>query len=74
MTDWLNLSPKMLLTMSTAFIRPGAADLPRREWLSAIVAQETGQADAAKELARKAAPGKAEFADLLASYFPDAKK
>ncbi len=26
MTDWLNLSPKMLLAMSTAFIRPAAAD------------------------------------------------
>ncbi|MEO6872733.1 MAG: protein kinase [Chthoniobacterales bacterium] len=28
MTDWRNLSPKMLLTMSRAFIRPGVSDIP----------------------------------------------
>ena len=74
MTDWLNLSPQMLLTMSTAFIRSNAADAPEREWLSAIFAQQTGHGAAASELAQKAAAAKAEFRDLLPRYFPEAKK
>ena len=74
MTRWLNLSPQMLLTMSTAFIRPGVSDIPERELRCAIFAAETGQKGAALELARKAAEGKTEFRDFLPYFFPDAKK
>jgi hypothetical protein len=49
MTGWLNLSPEMLLKMSMAFIRPGVADIPERQWLSAIFAAQTGQTAAANE-------------------------
>ena len=74
MTDWLNLSPEMLLKMSTAFIRPGAAEIPERQWLSAIFAAQTGQREAAKELAGKAGEAKAEYRELLPRYFPEPKK
>ncbi len=74
MTDWLNLSPKMLLTMSTAFIRPGVADDPDRQWLSAIFAAQTGQKAAGAQLAVQAARAKPQFRDLLPRYFPDTKK
>ncbi|MDQ3116861.1 MAG: hypothetical protein M3Q86_09680, partial [Verrucomicrobiota bacterium] len=74
MTDWLNLPPEMLLKMSTAFIRPGAAEIPERQWLSAIFAAQTGQREVAKELAGKAAEAKAEFREFLPRYFPEAKK
>ncbi|HEY3664055.1 MAG TPA: hypothetical protein VGL24_12955, partial [Chthoniobacterales bacterium] len=74
MTDWLNLSPAMLLQMSSAFIRPGVSDLAERQWLSATFAAQTGQEKEARELAGKAAGAKAEYRDLLPRYFPDAKK
>jgi len=74
MTDWLNLSPEMLLKMSTAFIRPAVRDIPERQWLSAIFASQTAQFEAAKELADKAADAKPKFRDLLPRFFPDAKK
>ena len=74
MSKWLNLSPKMLLTISTAFIRPGVSDIPERQWLSAIFALQTGQTDAANDLAAKAADAKPEFRDLRRQFFPDAKK
>jgi hypothetical protein len=35
LTDWLNLSPEMLLKISTAFIRPGVSDNAERQWLCA---------------------------------------
>jgi serine/threonine protein kinase len=73
LTDWLNLSPEMLLKISTAFIRPGASDMPERQWLSAIFAAQTGQAKAADELAAKAASGETRFRELRARYFPEAK-
>ena len=59
MTDWLNLSPKMLLTMSRAFIRPGVADDPEREWLCAIFAKETGQPERGARAGAKGRRGKA---------------
>ena len=74
MTDWLNLSPTMLLTISTAFIRPAVSDLAERQWLSAIFASQTGQTHAANELATKAAEAKPEFRDLLPRFFPSGKK
>lgn len=74
MTDWLNLSPAMLLKMSTAFIRPGVSDLAERQWLSALFAAQTGQDKEAQELAGKAAGAKAEYRELLPRYFPQSKK
>ena len=47
MTSWLNLSPEMLLKMSTAFIRPAVSDLPELQWLCAVFAAPTGHAPAA---------------------------
>ncbi len=74
MVRWLNLSPQMLLTMSTAFIRPGVRDVAERRWLSAIFAAQTGQIKAASDLAQKAAAAKPEFRDLLPRFFPHATK
>jgi serine/threonine protein kinase len=74
MTDWWNLSPKTLLTMSSAFIRPGVADDPDREWLCAIFAAATGQKEAADRLATEAAATKPQFRDLLPRFFPAARK
>jgi len=74
MTGWLNLSPEMLLKMSTAFIRPPAADVPERQWLCAIFAAQIGQAGAANDLAKKAADAKVSFRDFLPRYFSEAKK
>ncbi|HEX4667853.1 MAG TPA: thioredoxin-like domain-containing protein, partial [Chthoniobacterales bacterium] len=72
-SDWTNLSPQMLLTISTAFIRPQVSDTAGRQWLSAIFAGQTGQAEAAHELAAKAAAAKPGFRDLLPRFFPVAK-
>jgi hypothetical protein len=74
MTGWLNLPPDMLLRMSTAFIRPGIADVPERQWLCAIFAAQTGQTAAANELAEKAAAAKGDFRQFLPRFFPPAKK
>ena len=74
MTNWLNLPPAMLLTMSKAFIRPAVSDVAERQWLSAIFAQATGQAEAAAALAWKAAKAKPEFRDLLPRFFPGVAK
>ena len=74
MTSWLNLSPEMLLKMSTAFIRPAVSDFPERQWRCAIFAAQTGQAEAANDLAQKAAAAKSSFRDSLPRFFPDAKK
>ncbi|MBA3831621.1 MAG: serine/threonine protein kinase [Chthoniobacterales bacterium] len=74
LSGWTNLSPKMLLKMSTAFIRPSVSDVPERQWLSAIFAAQTGQKESAQEFAQKAAAAKQEFHDLLARFFPDATR
>ena len=60
----------MLLKMSIAFIRPGVSDVPERQWSCAIFAAQTGQIQAAKDLAKKSAEGKAEFRELLPTLFP----
>ncbi len=74
LSGWTNLSPKMLLKMSTAFTGPSVSDVPERQWLSAIFAAQTGQKESAQELAQKAAAAKQEFHDLLARFFPDATR
>jgi hypothetical protein len=74
MTRWQNLSPQMLLAMSTAFIQPGVPDLAKREWLIAIFARQNGLTNPGNELARKAADADAKFRDELPRFFPDAEK
>ncbi len=73
MSSWLNLSPTTLLTISTAFIRPGVPDVPERAWLCAIFAAQTGQSAAALDLALQAAAVKPEYRALLPRFFPEAK-
>ncbi len=74
LTDWRDLSPPMLLIISTAFIRPPVSDIPERQWLSAIFAAQTGQIRAANDLASKAAEAKPQFRDLRARFIPRSKK
>ncbi|HSU86050.1 MAG TPA: protein kinase [Chthoniobacterales bacterium] len=74
MSEWVNLSPEMLLGMATSFVRPGMSDNAERQWLSAIFAAETDQIGMAQQLAAKAARAKPEFRDLLRRFFPEAAK
>lgn len=74
MTYWLNIPPGTLLTMSRAFIRLAQGDVPERQWLCAIFAAQIGDSAAAHQLARQAAAGRAHYRELLARYFPEAKK
>jgi DNA-directed RNA polymerase subunit RPC12/RpoP len=63
--DWAKLSPKALLAISTSFVQPNAADAADRQWLCAVYASETGQADVANQLAEAAAKSKPEYRDLV---------
>jgi tRNA A-37 threonylcarbamoyl transferase component Bud32 len=66
---WSKLSPKTSLTISTSFIHPNAPDAADRQWLCAVYANATGQADAARQLAEAAAESKAEYRDQLGLLF-----
>jgi hypothetical protein len=63
--DWAKFSPKTLLAISTSFIQPNAVAAADRQWLCAVYASETGQADAARQLAEAAAKSKPEYRDLI---------
>lgn len=63
--DWTKLSPKMLLTISRAFIQPNAPDAADRKWLCAVFASETGQGEEARALSGEAAKAKPEYRDQL---------
>jgi hypothetical protein len=67
---WTKLPPKTFLAVATSFIKPNASDTPDRQWLSAVFAAETGQADAALELADAAAKGKPGYRDQLSLLKP----
>jgi hypothetical protein len=58
---WTQLSPPTLLSISTSFARPNQPDVADREWLCAVYAQETGQAEKAKSLATAAGSAKPEY-------------
>ncbi len=58
---WTLLSPQSLLAVSASFAHPGAPDLADRQWLCAVYALETGQAQEAKRLATAAAQAKPEY-------------
>jgi hypothetical protein len=70
---WTQFSPKTLLALSTAFIRPGAPDTADREWLCAVYANEIGQTDDAKRLGGEAAKAKPEYAQILPALLQSPK-
>ncbi len=68
---WEKLSPKALLAVSQSFIEPGARDAADRQWRCAIFASETGQIEAARQLAEAAAKAKPEYREQISVLFSD---
>jgi serine/threonine protein kinase len=68
---WEQLPPKALLTVSESFIKPGAVDAADRQWRCAVFASETGQAEAARQLAEAAAKAKPQYRDEIPQLFSD---
>jgi tRNA A-37 threonylcarbamoyl transferase component Bud32 len=68
---WTDFSPEVLLKVSTSFIQPAAEDAADRQWRCAVFASESGQTDAARQLAESAATGKPQFRDQISQLFPD---
>ena len=64
---WDKLSPKEILAVSKSFIDPGAPDAADRQWRCAVFASETGQTEAARELAEAAARMKPEYKEQIAA-------
>jgi len=67
---WEQLSPQELLAVSKSFIQPGTSDAADRQWLCAVFASETGQTEAARELAEAAARAKPEYKEQISVLFP----
>jgi predicted RNA-binding Zn-ribbon protein involved in translation (DUF1610 family) len=67
---WIKLAPKTLVGLSSYFIKPTAADVADRQWLSAAFAAETGQTDAARTLAEAAAKAKPEYRNQIPLLLP----
>ena len=67
---WAKVSPKSLLVASTSFIKPNDANAADRQWLCAIFASETGQTDAARQLAEEAAKAKPEYRSQISLLLP----
>jgi serine/threonine protein kinase len=68
---WEKLPPIALLTVSKSFIKPGAPDAAHRQWRCAVFASETGQAEAARQLADAAAKTKPQYRDQISALFSD---
>jgi predicted RNA-binding Zn-ribbon protein involved in translation (DUF1610 family) len=68
---WDKLSPKEILAVSKSFIDPGAPGAADRQWRCAVFASETGQTEAARELAEAAARMKPEYKEQISVLFPD---
>jgi len=68
---WEKLSPPTLLAVSKSFTDPAARDAADRQWRSAVFASETGQTDAARELAEAAARAKPEFKEQISVLFQE---
>jgi serine/threonine protein kinase len=68
---WEQVPPKELLSVSKSFIDPAAPDAADRQWRCAIYASETGQSEAARELAEAAARGRPQYRDQIPQLFPD---
>jgi hypothetical protein len=62
---WTKLPPTTLLSVAVSFIKPTVPDAADRQWYSAVFAAETGQNDAARDLAEKAANAKPEYRDQI---------
>jgi hypothetical protein len=71
---WEKLSPNQLLAVSKSFINPGARDAADRQWRCAVFASETGQIEAAKELAEAAARARPEYKEQIPRLNPDIAK
>jgi hypothetical protein len=67
---WEQLSPQELLAVSKSFIDPGSRDAADRQWRCAVFASETGQAEAARELADAAAKAKPEYKEQFSILLP----
>ena len=67
---WEQLSPQELLAVSKSFIQPGTNDAADRQWLCAVFASETGQTEAARELADAAVKAKPEYKEQISVLFP----
>ena len=67
---WDKLSPKEILAVSKSFINPGAPGAADRQWRCAVFASETGQTEAARELAEAAARAKPEYKEQISVLFP----
>jgi Protein kinase domain len=68
---WEQLSPKELLAVSKSFIEPGAREAADRQWRCAVFASETGQTEAARELADAAARARPEYKEQISVLFPE---
>jgi hypothetical protein len=68
---WTELSPEALLGVSTSFIEPTAQDAANRQWRCAVFASETGQVEAARQLADAAAKTKPQYWDQISALFSD---
>ena len=68
---WEKLSPQTLLMVSRSFINPVARDAADRQWRCAVFASETGQTEAATELAETAARAKPEYKEQIPQLFSD---
>jgi len=64
--SWTKLAPQTLLAISSSYIVPNAPDTADRQWLCAVFAAETGQDEAARQLAEAAAKKKPEYQDQIA--------
>lgn len=71
--EWNKLSPKTLITISDSFIAANAPDAADRQWRCAVLASETGQADAARRFGEAAAKTKPEYRDQLRFLALDAR-
>jgi serine/threonine protein kinase len=67
---WDKLSPKEILAVSKSFIDPAARGVPDRQWRCAVFASETGQSEAARELAEAAARANPEYKEQMSVLFP----
>lgn len=67
---WDKLSPKEILAVSKSFIDPAARGTADRQWRCAVFASETGQTEAARELAEAAARANPEYKEQISVLFP----
>jgi hypothetical protein len=68
---WQQILPQELLAVSKSFIDQRARDAADRQWRCAVFASETGQTEAASELAEAAARAKPEYKQQISVLFPD---